>query len=340
MRRTEGRQSRYSRQKKEVYFFSYDCVFNPDTGALLEFGPESALKGHRTASRKSQIQATAAYTGRVGGYLEKTYAVIAVGAVGAAAALEVGGYYWVTEEAAPFVSRMAVRGWQVGKPLAQAAGKQMAKGFWTRVGTDFGIQFTGGFVTGNGSVTQRGKEAFRGINGTSLLVSGLVNTDGLDLSKLAKWLMAGSTAVAGNLVTVSVENKKKYKGSAVHLMDFQDSQQVYGFAFNVVLGMLLDRGREGLVEKGTEKILEKTAHASGRAQKPATRWVSATWVSLGLNLNMGSAFESGKKTLEHLWEEHNDRVKEEEEEAQKLARTRMPERPAVHALPHPHVIPK
>lgn len=70
-----------------MHLLSYDYVFNPVTGALLEFGPESALKSHRTASRKSQIQATAAYTGRVGGYLEKTHAV---GAVGAAA--EIGGY--------------------------------------------------------------------------------------------------------------------------------------------------------------------------------------------------------------------------------------------------------
>jgi len=65
--------------------------------------------------------------------------------------------------------------------------------------------------------------------------------------------------------------------------------------------------------------------------------VSATRVNLGLNPNMGSDFESGKKKLEHLWEEHNGRIKAEE--AEKLARTRMPVRPAVHARPHPHTKP-
>jgi hypothetical protein len=138
-----------------MYFFSSDYVFSPDTGALLEFGPESALPGHRPASRQSQLQATAAYTGRVGGYLEKTYAVVAVGAVGAvgaAAALEVGGYYWVTEQAAPFVSRLAMRAWQVGKPLARAALDQARQGFLVRAGTDLGTQLGAGFAMNTGSI--------------------------------------------------------------------------------------------------------------------------------------------------------------------------------------------
>ena len=48
-------------------------VFNPDTGALLHFVPEAALRGsrHPYASKRAQLQDVAAGTGVAGGYLEK-----------------------------------------------------------------------------------------------------------------------------------------------------------------------------------------------------------------------------------------------------------------------------
>ena len=315
-------------------------VFNPETGALLHFVPEDALRGsqHTYVSKRAQIQGVAAGTGVAGGYLEKGFLGTSALFLTGGAAAELGAYAFVTEDVAPVVSRLAVQAYRVAQPAVQAYARRAAKGALARMGVDAGIQFAAGFATGHGSALERGEQAAQGVNGTSLLVSGIVNTEGLDLSKLGKWLVAGSSAVASNLVTLSAENMKKYKGGPFHMVDFHDAQQVDGFAFNVVLGMLLDRGREGLVEKGTEKILEKAAHASGRAHQAATRWVSATRVSLGLSLNLGSGFESGKKKLEHLWEEHNDRI--HEEEAEKLARTRLPERSAAHAQPRPHTEPK
>jgi len=133
-----------------VYF-----VFNPDTGALLEFRPESALPGHRGASHKAQVQAIAAYTGRMGGYLEKTYLAAALGGFGAAVALEAGGYYVLTEQVAPFVSRTTVRIWEVGKPFAKSALNRARDGFMLRAGTDLGIQLSSGFAMGNGSALER-----------------------------------------------------------------------------------------------------------------------------------------------------------------------------------------
>ena len=164
-------------------------IYNPQTQALLKFRPESTLADHRGVSHKAQVQAIAAYTDRVGGCLEKTYLAAASGGFSAAVALKMGGYYVLTEQVAPFVSRTAVSAYRIGGPLAEARGKQVAEGFWMRVATAFGIQFMAGFTAGNGSVTQRGQEAFRGINGTSLLVSGGVNIGGLNLITLGKWLV-------------------------------------------------------------------------------------------------------------------------------------------------------
>lgn len=285
-------------------------VFNPDTGALLEFGPESALKGHRTASRKSQIQATAAYTGRVGGYLEKTYAVVAVGAVGAAAAAEVGGYYWVTEEAAPFVSRMAVRGWQVGKPLAQAAFNKARQGFAVRALTDLGTQLGAGFAMNDGTASERGEKALAGVNITSVFAAGVINTSGLQMSTLAKWLVPASTAAVTNGLSGSVENIDKY-GSYFHLVNLANGQEAAKYAFNIILGTLLDRGRDGLVEKGAEKVAARIAHTSGRAEAVALRYVQLSKMALAPNLGLATSFESGKKRLEQWWDSHNDEVKKE-----------------------------
>lgn len=293
-------------------------VFNPDTGAMLEFGPESALKGHRTASRKSQIQATAAYTGRVGGYLEKTYAVVAVGAVGAAAAAEVGGYYWVTEEAAPFVSRMAVRGWQVGKPLARAAFNRARQGFAMRAVTDLGTQLGAGFLTNEGSIGERSEKALYGVNITSVFVAGITNTSGLQMSTLAKWLVPASAAAVSNGLSGSGENRDKY-GSYFHLVDLSNGQEAAKYAFNIVLGTLLDRGRDGLVDKGAEKVASIIARTSGRPEEVALRYVQMSKMALCPSLGLATSFESGKKRLEQWWDAHNEAVKKEEDA--RLART-------------------
>jgi len=157
------------------------------------------------------------------------------------------------------------------------------------------------------------------VNGTSVLLAGIVNTQNVPLSKLAKWLVAGGTATASNALTVSGENYNTY-GTAGHMVDLSDGQEATKFAFNVILGTILDRGREVVTEHGTERLVTAASNATGRAQRAALRWVEAKKVNLGLSYSLGISFESSKKKLENLWDKHNEQVKKEEDAH--LARTK------------------
>ena len=113
--------------------------------------------------------------------------------------------------------------------------------------------------------------------------------------------MAAGTAAAGNLVTVSGENKEKYN-SHVHGVDFNKPDESHMFGFNVVLGMILDRKREKLVEGVTEKLGERIAQASGsgRARLAQLLEVKKTRVELGWNVVLGTVSEWGKKVCRAL----------------------------------------
>ena len=66
--------------------------------------------------------------------------------------------------------------------------------------------------------------------------------------------MAGSSAVAGNLVTMSAENTKKYNGGPFHVVDSHDRQQVDGFAFNVCWECCWTEEGKDCWKKGPEKF--------------------------------------------------------------------------------------
>ena len=150
-----------------------------------------------------------------------------------------------------------------------------------------------------------------GVNITSVALAGVINTNGISLNKLAEWLVPATTAAASNGFTITGDNYDKY-GSYSHLVDLSNGQEAGRYSFNILLGTLLDRSREVLTEHGTEKLVGMASQATGRAQKTAVRWISATRVSFPLSLNMGVGFESGKKGLEQWWDGHNENVKQQE----------------------------
>lgn len=286
-------------------------LFNPHTGALVEFTPEASRPGSSYASKASTWHTYGSGMGVVGDRLEKGFIGISLIAFTGGAALEVGAYGWAAEEAAPFLARTAVRAWQWGRPMLSRAGSQAwqaAKGYgWKamgiRVGTDLGIQVTSGAITSHGNLAQRAVQVGNNINLSSLVVSAIINTSGAKLSGIAKFLIAGGTAAAGNLVTVSGDNKEKYK-SYVHGVDFAKRDQSLMFGFNVVMGMILDRNKEMLVEKATEKLGERIAQASGsgRARLSQLLEVKKTRVELGWNMAIGTASEWGKKNVEPYYQ--------------------------------------
>lgn len=302
-------------------------VYNPQTGAILHFTPEASLAAdqRRYTSRRARIQGTAAGTGVAGGYLENGFLVVGATFLTGGLALELGGSAFVMEEALPAVQRTVVQAWQLTKPGLEAYGRQALKGMGTRIGTDLGIQVTSGALNSHGTFMERGKQVASGINGMSLVVAGVISTDGAQLSSAAKWLVAGGSAAAGNLVTVSQDNKTKY-GGYWHGVDFSDFNQADGFAFSVVVGAILDRSKEKLAEAVTEKVAHQLAEASGRALQVAGRYLSIKRVPLGNAFGIGAAFDSGKKWVETKWGNYNEAITKEEQA--KMARAQAPHHPA------------
>jgi hypothetical protein len=307
-------------------------VFNPETGALLQFTPEAAIDPKRRlyASKRAQIQGTAAGTGVVGGYLEKGFLGTSALFLTGGLAAEAGAYAFVAEEVAPVVARIAVQGYRISQPVIKAALARARDGFMLRAGTDLSIQLGGGFAMGNGSALNRTKQAISGVNVTSVLLAGAINTNGMTLNRLAKWLIPATTAAVSNGFTVNGDNLDKY-GSYAHLVNLADGQEAAKYAFNIILGTVLDRSREVLTEHGTEKLVGMAARASGRAQQAAVRWISASRVNLHLNLDLGISFESGKKSLEQWWDGHNDEVKKQEAARLKQANGAKPKPTTGHA---------
>ena len=269
-------------------------VFNPDTGVIVEFG-------QHLATRKSQIQATAAYTGRMGGYIEKTYLAVAVGAVGAAAA-EAGAYYWVTEEAAPFLSRVSMRAWQVAKPAIGKYASKAAEGALLRVGIDGTTQIVSGAIAGKGNLMQRAEQGLFGMNFTSLLLSAAVNTQELKLG--AKLLVGTASAAMSNGFNVSFKNYRE-DSNPFHFVKLNDRYQVLGYigavAWSVPFDLLKDIGAEKGAKLLSEQAIELAKHSSGRVLKTMVRTVSEKQVSLGLVVTLGTAFELPKKMLLEPW---------------------------------------
>lgn len=302
-------------------------IYNPQTHRLLEFVPEASIDPRKRlyASKQAQIQGTAAATGRVGRHLQWLYGGTAAGFFGGAVALEAGAYYWVAEEAAPFVGRVAVRAYQVAAPAVRTYAQRAAKGALMRMGVDASFQFGTGYVAANPDPAKgsRVRQALGGINGTSIIAAGLIDAGGLKAK--AKFLLALGSAATTNLVTLSKENSDRY-GSALHMVDFHDTGQSIEYVRNVILGTLFDQGKEYGSEWVTGRVVgraeEWAARTSGRLQKAALQWITESRVALPSSFVIGGVPEVLKKK----WEQ---RQAEAEEQAKRATQTQrhVPSRP-------------
>lgn len=300
-------------------------VFNPDTGALLQFTPESAIsdpKRHLYASKRAQIQGTAAGTGVVGGYLEKGFLGTSALFLTGGMAAELGAYAFVTEEVAPVVSRIAVQAYRVARPAVEAYAKRAAKGALMRMSVDISFQFGTSYLTADPSKGARSAQALQSINGTQVLGAGAI-VGGENARAGAKFLVALGTAVTTNLVTVSGSNAQKYK-SYWHMVNFQDSQQGLEYVRNVIIGTLADplkeMGAGTIAKQAAGRAEEWAAQASGKASRAVLKLVTETRVELPATIVLGSLVEIPKK----LWEQHHDKELEERAKQEKAEAKRHP----------------
>ena len=257
-------------------------VANPRTGIRVHFRPPGYYGG--------QFNGIASATGEFGRVYANTLGVVVVVATGGVA-LEAGAWGVAAEYAAPYVTKEAVTG------------------FGIRAGRDFGIQLISGFVTSKGSFLDRGTGALFNINGSSILLAGILNTGGLELKLPAKLLMATGIAAAGNLVTVKYANIEKH-GSLVYGVDLHDHKERNEFLIGVGVSGLLDVGTEfgtGLLAPHAARLARGImATSAGRAVPATLRAVRATRFILPLSFGIGTVAETGKKTWEYNKEAHEE----------------------------------
>lgn len=190
-------QSWFATEVQHIWVYSHQIndfgdkefmVANPRTGTRVYFRPVGYYDG--------QFKNIASATGEFGKVYANTLGTIVVVATGGAA-LEAGGGALLSEYAAPYLTKDALTG------------------FGIRAGRDAGIQFVSTFATTKGSLLHRGGVAFGDLNYSSMIVAGLLNTEGMELKLPGKLLMATGTAVAGNLVTMKFSNISNH-GSFVY----------------------------------------------------------------------------------------------------------------------------
>jgi hypothetical protein len=292
-------QTWYATQVQHIWVYAHQInskgdqefvVANPRTGTRVSFRPVGYYDG--------QFNGVASATGEFGRVYANTLGTIVVVATGGVA-LEAGGAALISEYAAPYLTQ------------------EVATGFGVRAGRDFGIQLVSGFLTSEGSFWQRGKTSLSNVNGSSILLAGILNTEGLELKLPAKLLMAVGTATAGNLVTISYANRKKHN-SFVYGVDLHDRKERNDFLIGVGISGLLDVGTEfgtGVLTPHAARLARGIiATSAGRAVPATLRAVRATRFTLPLSFGIGTVAETGKKAWEH--------GKEAREEAAELAKKR------------------
>lgn len=193
-------------------------VYNTRTGVLVSFEPERgiAAKNRAYMSAKNQFHNVAAGTGVVGGYLEKGFLGITVGALTGGLVYEVGGIA---------VVGTAIRAYAV----------KAAKGAGVRAFIDFGSQLSVGTLAGKGTFQERFLVSLGDVNWTSVGGAAAVNTEGLKWC--AKLLVAFGSSVATNAYTFKYGNDAKY-GSFGHLVNANDQNESKECVLNVILGQL------------------------------------------------------------------------------------------------------
>jgi len=241
-------------------------------------------------------------------------------------AWEAGGGLWLTEEAAPFVGRVAVRAYQVARPAVEAYARRAVKGMAARMFIDAGFQFGTTYVTADPSKGSKFKQAVGGINGTQVAAAGLVSV-GENARAGAGFLVALGTATTTNLVTVSRGNVNKY-GGYWHVVDFHDSGQSVEYVRNVVIGTIADPLKElgaGAFAKRLAGGAESWAsQATGRATRAVLKVITEKRVELPASVVLGGVVEVPKKLWERQQEDKEQREAKERAEAARRAATHSP----------------
>lgn len=295
----------FATQVREIWVYAHQInnwgdqefiLTNPQTGTRVHFIPTGYIPAH------ASIQAIASATGEFGRIYRNTLGVVVVVGTGGAA-LGAGAGAVALEYAAPYLTTEALTG------------------FGIRAGTDGAVQLVSNFAVSKGSFINRSKYALVNINGTSMLVAGVLNTEGLELKLPAKLLMAGGTAAAGNLVTMSYANLVPY-GSIFHGVNLHDEDERNEFFVGVGLSAVLDVGKEKASDwlaPGVAKLARRTmAVSSGQAVSTTLRVVRAQRFVLPLSFSIGTVSETGKK----LWEEKKKGKEEVERQIREAASQR------------------
>ena len=264
-------------------------VANPRTGTRVYFRPIGYYSG--------QLNSIASATGEFGRVYANTLGTIVVVASGGVA-LEAGGGALISEYAAPYLT------------------KEVVTGFGVRAGRDAGIQLFSSFATTKGSFMHRGGVALADLNYSSILVSGILNTEGLELKWPAQLLMASGTAAAGNLVTMKFSNISNH-GSFVYGVNLLNRKERKEFLIGVGVSGLMDVSTEYathfLAPHAAKLARGIIANTSGRAVLTTLRAVQTTRFTLPVSFGIGTTVETGKKAIEHRIDAHN----EAEEKAKK-----------------------
>lgn len=261
----------YIRAKEPYNTLEY-AVLNPQTGNLLVFTPEAAMapESRVYVSEADQVRGVAAGTGVAGGYLEKGFLGLAVGAV-----------------ATPYAAAAAVA-------LSESA-----------VG---GIVITGFRTLGTQMVKQFTWSTFRQKVFTDLVVQSAAGTlkNGADWKKTAgeinltapfvAWLLPGSTwaAAARNSVVkatfkantvIDDQNHFQFKVQLPHLNSME------GFAkylTDIGTDMVATMAKAKLVA-GATPAARWASQAMQRTGTAAGRWVAAQRVTLGTLGTIGTS---------------------------------------------------
>ncbi|WP_310397802.1 hypothetical protein [Hymenobacter sp.] len=172
------------------------------------------------------------------------------------------------------------------------------------MGVDAGFQFGTGYLAADPAQGNKFLQAWNGINGTSVVAAGALDTGGLRTK--AKFLVALGSATTTNFFTVSGGNDDEY-GGYWHTADLGDGKQRIDFLRNVVLGLLFDQtkeyGSEWVAKKMAGRAEAWAAQVSGRASKAMLNWMTETRVAMPTSFVVGGVLEVLKKRWENSQKE-------------------------------------
>jgi hypothetical protein len=241
------------------------AVLNPQTGNLLVFAPEAAVAPQNRVylSEADQVRGIAAGTGVAGGYLEKGFLGLTVGAVAAPYAL--AGAVALSESA---VAGVVVTGFRT-------LGTQMVKQFtWSKfgmkVGSDLAVQFSGGMMKHHGDL----RATVGDINGTSLFVSWLLPAAG--------WTSSLRNAVLKSTFKATVDVTEFTNPRIKVALPQLNSMESFGNYLTAIgLDVAGDRLKSTLV-KGMAPVWARSMVTLRQSGSELGRWVAANRIAMGM----------------------------------------------------------